>query len=69
MAKMLRRDGFLAITEAVNNNDIDTANAIFSILSQSIEKDRENNSFTESIELSKKQLNIFKGKYNKFIKE
>ncbi len=68
MAKVLRRDGFLALTEAMDNNDIDTANAIFSILSQSIQRDREDNSFTEYIELSVKQVNVFKGKYEKYIK-
>lgn len=67
MAKISRRNGFLAVTEAIENNDEDTANAIFSILSQSIQKDRDNNSFTEYIELSTKQEKIFKGKYEKFI--
>lgn len=68
MSRLLRREGFLAITEAMNNNDTQKANDIFAILSQSIEDDRKNNSFSEYIELSEKQKKIFKGSYEKFIK-
>ena len=69
MAKISRRNGFLAITEAIDNNDEATANAIFSILSQSIQKDRDNNSFTEYIELTTKQTKLFKGKYEQYLSE
>ena len=69
VAKLSKRNGFLAITEAIENNDEATANAIFSILSQSIQKDRDNNSFTEYIELSPKQAKLFKGKYEQYLSE
>ncbi len=67
MAKIAKTDAFKAVTEAISSNDIKTANAIFAIVSKSIENDRKSNNISEYIELTSKQKKYFNGKYNKFL--
>lgn len=59
MSKVSKLEAFYEITKAMNNNEIDRANAMFKIVSESISSD--NNSFSEFIELKgKKQEQLFK---------
>lgn len=69
MARVSRIDAFRAVTEAIDSNDIKTANAIFNMASQSIEKDRKRNEYSIYIELNSKQKKLFNGKYSKYIQE
>lgn len=69
MIKISRVNAFNAMTEAVSNNDMKTANAIYNIVLKSIDNDRKENRITEYIELSAKQKKFFTGKYSDCILE
>ena len=69
MAKITRLNVFKAISVALKNDDIKSANVFFTIVSQSITKDKKDNAIYDYIELTPKQRNYFKGEYEQYIFE
>lgn len=69
MAKITRFNIFRAISKALINNDDETANRFFTIVSQSMSKDEKDNSIDGYIELTPKQLKYFKGIYEQYLSE
>lgn len=61
MYKIARIDAFYEITKAIKTGDIDKANAMFKVVTDSIASDKDNNTFSEYIKLKgKKQELLFK---------
>lgn len=61
MSKISRVDAFYEITNAMRNNDMEKANSMLKIVTESITFDKNNNTFSEYIELKgKKQESLFK---------
>ena len=58
--KILRIDAFTAIACAIDKNRINEANQMLKIVSQSISNDKKKKTFSSYIELSHKEVNLFK---------
>lgn len=61
IAKITRLNVFRAITLALKNEDGETANIFFSIVSKSISPNRKDNAIQDYIELTPKQKKYFRG--------
>lgn len=61
---VLKIEAFLAIVEAVDNNDVSSANKMLKILSESIAEDKKKKRSNSYVELKNtKEINLFK-KFN-----
>jgi len=69
MAKITRLNVFRAIALALKNNDEETANIFFTIVSQSISTDGKDNKIGDYIDLTPKQKKCFRGEYVEFLSD
>lgn len=58
--KILRIDAFTAIAYAMDKDKINEANQMLKIISKSISNDKKKKTFSSYIELSRKEVNLFK---------
>ncbi len=58
--KISKIDAFSAAAVAIDIGDLKTANSILKILSNSIDKDKKDNTFSAYIEIQKKMKNFLK---------
>lgn len=57
--KISKVDAFQHVTDAVDRGDYKTANEIMSIITRSINKDKQNNAFSEEIDLKTNEVKLF----------